>query len=308
VSGLVQTGVNLGRDLVLHNPILTASGTFGYGLEFREYLDLNRLGGIVVKGISPLPRAGNPPPRICETPAGMLNAIGLQNVGVEAFIRDKLPELCAYRCAVIVNVFGETLEDYVTVARKLEGVAGVSGLELNLSCPNTERGGLAFGSSPAAIAEVTGAVRRVTEAPLWVKLSPNVTDVVACGRAAVESGADALSLVNTYLGMVIDVERRRPVLANRFGGLSGPAIRPLAIAQVHQVSRALPVPVIGMGGILDTRDVAEFLLAGARAVQVGTANFIDPALSVRLVDGLADWCRERGVGDVNDLVGALDEP
>lgn len=302
-----RTEVDLGRGLVLRNPILTASGTFGYGIEFREFLDLDRLGGIVVKGISPRPRAGNPPVRICETPAGMLNAIGLQNVGVEAFVEEKMPELRGHRCAVVVNVFGESLPGYVEVARRLEGVEGVAALELNLSCPNTERGGMVFGTSPEAIAEVTSAVRAVSSLPLWVKLTPNVTDVVACGRAAVEAGADALSLVNTFLGMAIDVEARRPVLANRFGGLSGPAIRPLAVALVHQVARGVEVPVIGMGGITTARDVVEFLLAGARAVQVGTASFNDPSVAEHLVNGLEDWCREHGVADVNELVGALEE-
>lgn len=305
MSEALRTEVDLGRGLVLRNPILTASGTFGYGLEFREFLDLDRLGGIVVKGISPRPRAGNPPVRICETPAGMLNAIGLQNVGLEAFVLEKMPELRRHACAVVVNVFGESRADYVAVARRLEEVEGVAALELNLSCPNTERGGMVFGTSPAAIGEVTSAVRAVSSLPLWVKLTPNVTDVVACGRAAVEAGADAISLVNTFLGMAIDVETRRPVLANRFGGLSGPAIRPLAVAMVHQVARALEVPVIGMGGITTARDVVEFLLAGARAVQVGTASFNDPGVAERLVDELASWCREREIEDVNELVGAL---
>jgi dihydroorotate dehydrogenase (NAD+) catalytic subunit len=298
--------VDLGRGLTVRNPILTASGTFGYGLEFTEFLDLNRLGGIVVKGISPRPRAGNPPSRICETPAGMLNSIGLQNVGVEAFVRDKLPALASYRCAVVVNVFGESVAEYVEVAERLEGHPGVAALEINLSCPNTERGGMLFGSSPEGIREVTGTVRETSTHPLWVKLTPNVSDVVVCARAAVEAGADALSLVNTFVGMAIDVERRRPILHTRYGGLSGPAIRPLAIAQVDQVHRALPeVPLLGMGGITSARDIVEFLLAGARAVQVGTANFNDPVIAERLVDDLTEWCRAREIEDVTELVGAV---
>jgi len=300
--------VDIGRGLRLANPVLTASGTFGYGLEFAEFLDLDRLGGIVVKGISPKPRAGNPPVRICETPAGMLNSIGLQNVGVDVFIAEKLPALARYRCAVVVNVFGESRADYVEVARRLEGHPGVAALELNLSCPNTERGGMLFGNSPEGIRDVTAAVRALSTHPLWVKLTPNVTDVVACAAAAREAGADALSLVNTFRGMAIDVERRRPVLFTRYGGLSGPAIRPLAIAQVDQIHRAFPdTPLVGMGGITRARDIVEFLLAGATAVQVGTANFNDPTLAERLVDDLAAWCGERGVRDVNELVGAVGE-
>lgn len=302
----VRLAVNLGRGLVLKNPVLTASGTFGYGLEFESFLDLARLGGVVVKGISPAPRAGNPPPRIVETPSGMLNAIGLQNVGVQRFIEEKLPLLRQRGATVVVNVYGAAVEDYVAVASALEPEEGVAALELNLSCPNVKEGGLLIGKSPRAIEEVTAAVRRVTRRPLWVKLTPNVTDIVEVARAALAGGADCLSLVNTFLGLVIDVEARTPALSNGCGGLSGPAIRPLAVAMVHQVHEAVPeAPLVGIGGIVSARDVVEFLLAGARAVQIGTANFNDPGIAARVIDDLAQWCVAHKVADVNELVGAL---
>jgi dihydroorotate dehydrogenase (NAD+) catalytic subunit len=306
VNAAVRTQVDVGRGLVLKNPVLTASGTFGYGLEFEEFLDLALLGGVVVKGISPAPRAGNRPPRIVETPAGMLNAIGLQNVGVRRFIDEKLPLLRGRGATVVVNVYGAGVDDYVTVAAALEAEEGVSALELNLSCPNVKDGGVLIGKSPRAIEEVTSAVRRVTRRPLWVKLTPNVTDITEVARAALAGGADCLSLVNTFLGMMIDVETRRPALSNGCGGLSGPAIRPLAVAMVHQVHQALPdAPLVGIGGIVSARDVVEFLLAGARAVQVGTANFNDPGVAARIIDDLAAWCAAHNVADVNELVGAL---
>lgn len=299
-----RLSVDVGRNLVLRNPVLTASGTFGYGLEYEPFFDLASLGGVVVKGISPRERSGNPPPRIVETPCGMLNAIGLQNVGVERFAREKLPALRERDTAVVVNVYGHRVEDYVAVAERLEREPGIAALELNLSCPNVAEGGLEIGRSPAAVERVTRAVRDVTNRPLWVKLTPNVTDITEPARAAVAGGADALSLVNTFVGMVIDIERRRPVLSHGTGGLSGPAIRPMAVAMVWQVARAVEVPVIGIGGIASVRDVVEFLLAGARAVQVGTANFGDPSVAARLVAGLSRWCAEHGVEDVNELVGA----
>lgn len=302
----VRTAVDVGAGLSLRNPVLTASGTFGYGLEFTPFFDLARIGGVVVKGISPRPRSGNPPPRIVETPAGMLNAIGLQNVGVQGFVEQKLPELRRRDTAVIVNVYGHSVEDYVEVAAGLEGQPGVHGLELNLSCPNVKEGGVVIGRSTRETERVTRAVRDASSLPLWVKLTPNVTDVTELARAAVAGGADTLSLVNTFFGMVIDVERRRPVLANGVGGLSGPAIRPMAVAMVHDVSRAVEVPIVGIGGIVRARDAVEFLLAGACAVQVGTANYNDPAISARIADDLVQWCSEHGVRDVNELVGALE--
>jgi dihydroorotate dehydrogenase (NAD+) catalytic subunit len=302
----VRTEVELGGGLTVRNPILTASGTFGYGLDYEPYLDLSTIGGLVTKGISPRPRGGNPPPRIVETPSGLLNAIGLQNVGVKRFVEEKLPLLRERDATVIVNVFGNTVDEYIEVAEALEAADGVDALELNLSCPNVTEGGLIMGRSARAMEEVTAAVRRVTRRPLWVKLTPNVTDIVEMARAAVAGGADTVSLVNTFVGMVIDVERRRPVLYNRTGGLSGPAIRPLAIAMVDQVARAVDVPVVGIGGIVSVRDVVEFLLAGARAVQVGTANYNEPAVAGRLARELVEWCEHRGVRDVNELVGALE--
>ncbi len=302
----VATRVELGRGLVLKNPVLTASGTFGYGLEFEPYMDLAQLGGVVVKGISPKPRAGNAPARIVETPSGMLNAIGLQNVGVRRFVEEKMPLLRQRDTVVVVNVYGTSIDDYVEVARALEPEEGVGALELNLSCPNVKEGGLLIGKVPSMITAVTRAVRDVTARPLWVKLTPNVTDIVEVAQAAVDGGADALSLINTFVGMVIDVEKRRPVLSNGIGGLSGPAIRPLAIALVHAVHKALPkVPLVGIGGIVSARDVVEFMLAGATAVQVGTANFNDPGVAARIADDLVRWCAARGVTDVNELVGAL---
>jgi dihydroorotate dehydrogenase (NAD+) catalytic subunit len=297
--------VELG-PLRLKNPVLTASGTFGYGLEFLPFFDLGELGGIVTKGLSPEPRVGNPPARIAETPCGMLNTIGLQNVGVEAFIREKLPELRNYDTAVLANVFGETEAEYVEVCEKLDEAPGVAAVEVNVSCPNVEQGGMIFGTDPAALAKVTAACRKATRLPLIVKLSPNVTDIGEMARAAASGGADIISLINTYVGMAIDVERRRPVLARISGGLSGPAIRPLAVWLVWQVHRAVSLPVIGIGGIMDYRDALEFILAGASAVQVGTASFVHPDASVRLRRDLEAWLAERGIASIRELVGALE--
>jgi dihydroorotate dehydrogenase (NAD+) catalytic subunit len=296
--------VSLG-PLRLVNPVLTASGTFGYGLEFEPFLDLGRLGGLVTKGLSPKPRQGNPPPRIVETPAGMLNSIGLQNVGVDAFIEEKLPELRAYETAVIANVFGETEAEYIEVCSKLDGATGVAAIELNVSCPNVEKGGMIFGNDPVALSRVTRACRDVTSLPLIVKLSPNVTDIRDTARGAADGGADILSLINTFVGMAVDVERRRPVLARASGGLSGPAIRPLAVWMTWQVHQTVDLPLIGMGGIVDARDALEFILAGASAVQVGTANFIHPDAATRVLDGLENYLVEHGIAAVRELVGTL---
>jgi len=300
--------VDLG-PLRLKNPIVAASGTFGYGTDFLPYLDLRDLGGFVTKGLSLLPRRGNAPPRTCETPSGMLNAIGLANVGVEAFLSEKLPALRDCGTAIIANVFGETQEEYVAVARRLNGAPGLAALELNLSCPNTEKGGLAFGVSPPVVRQVVAAVRRAApDLPLIVKLTPNITDVAVAGSAAREGGADVLSLVNTFLGMAIDLETRRPVLDNVVGGLSGPAIKPLALYMVHRVYREVGLPVLGMGGISCAEDALEFILAGSAAVQVGTLNFFDPTGSVRLVREIEAWCRSAGVRAVRDLTGTLRLP
>ncbi len=292
----------------LKNPVLTASGTFGYGLEFLPFLELSELGGLVTKGLSPRPRKGNPPERIVETPAGMLNAIGLQNIGVDAFLSDKLPELRRHDTAIVANVFGETEAEYVEVCEKLSAASGVTAVELNLSCPNTEAGGMIFGNDPASLAQITRACRRATRLPLWVKLSPNVTDIRETAKAAEVEGADALTLVNTFVGMVIDTEKRRPVLANVSGGLSGPAIRPLAVWMTWQVRRAVSIPIVGMGGIMAANDAIEFILAGASAVQVGTANFVDPTAAVDVAAGIAGWLADRGFGSVREIIGAANTP
>jgi dihydroorotate dehydrogenase (NAD+) catalytic subunit len=291
--------------LKLKNPVITASGTFGYGTEFLPFVDLARLGGICVKGLSLSPRKGNAPPRTFETPAGMINAIGLANVGVEEFVRSKLPALRPYGTAIIANIFGETVEEYVEVARIASAGEGLSALELNISCPNTQRGGMVFGCDPDGTRRVVSAVRKVTALPLIVKLTPNVTDIVSIARVAVDSGADILSLVNTFLGIAVDLPRRKLVLANGVGGVSGPAIKPQALYLVHRVCRELQVPVIGMGGIMNITDALEFMLVGARAIQIGTANFIDPAASVKILDGLSETLERMGVQDINELVGAL---
>lgn len=290
----------------LKNPVLTASGTFGYGIEFAPYTDLNRLGGVVVKGLSIKPREGNPGPRIVETPCGMLNAIGLQNVGVDAFIMEKLPELRKYDTRVVANIFGETMEDYAEVARRLDDVDGIDGLEINISCPNVKKGGIVFGTDPKEASRVVSAVKKaVKNLPVITKLSPNVTDVRLMARAVAEAGSDVISLINTLTGMVVDIEKRRPVLATRTGGLSGPAVRPVAVRMVWEVAQAVDVPVIGMGGIVTASDALEFLIAGAAAVQVGTANFIMPDSAARVVDGIEEYCKRHGT-TVTELIGSLE--
>ncbi len=293
--------------LTLANPVLTASGTFASGREYAGLVDLDRVGAIVTKGVSLEPWAGNPSPRIAETASGMLNSIGLQNPGVEAFIAKDLTWLAAHHpdVPVIVNVSGHTCAEYARVIERLEETEGVAGYEVNISCPNVEHGGMAFGTDRYAAAEVTSACRAATGRPLVVKLSPNVTDVAEIARAVEDAGADCVSLINTLLGMAVDTETFRPMLARVVGGLSGPAIKPVALRMVWQVAGAVDVPVIGMGGIRDARDAAEFMLAGATAVAVGTANFVDPATVTHIVDGLAEFCRTRGIVRVADLTGAL---
>jgi len=301
----VDLSVRLGR-LVLRNPIATASGTFGYGLEFAEFLPLDTLGAISVKGLSLRPCFGNPPPRICETDAGMLNAIGLQNVGVETFLSEKLPELQRLGATVIANVWGDTDEDYVAVVERIGGDRRVAAIELNVSCPNVVKGGLIFGNNPTALGALVRRVRGATPLPLIVKLSPNVTDITATAKASVDNGADILSLINTLVGLSIDIETRQPRIGFTTGGLSGPAIRPVAVRMVWEVRKALPkVPIFGIGGIESVEHVVEFLIAGADAVQVGTANFRDPTISARLVDDLARWCEAHGIRRVADLTGTL---
>ncbi len=299
--------VKLGA-LELENPILTASGTFGYGLEFAHLVRLDRLGGIVTKGLSPEPIRGNPPPRVCETRGGMLNSIGLQNIGIERFVAEVLPGLRRYPAKVIVNVFGRSIDDYVRVVTLAERAPEIAALELNVSCPNVERGGIEFGHDPDALRRVVAAVRGETAKPLIVKLSPNVTSPVELGLAAKDAGADILSCINTVLGMAIDAATRRPLINTLRGGLSGPAIKPIALRIVFDVARKVGLPVIGVGGIETATDVVEFLLAGASAVQIGTALFRDPRTPERLLDGLETYLRESGTARVADLVGALEVP
>lgn len=292
--------------LELQNPVLTASGTFASGREYADFVDLERLGAIVTKGVSLEPWEGNASPRVAETASGMLNSIGLQNPGVEAFCASDLAWLSGRDVPVVVNVSGHSVDEYAAVARRLDAEAGVSALEVNISCPNVDEGGMAFGTSCAAASEVTAAVREATSKPLIVKLSPNVTDVAEIARAVEAAGADAVSMINTLLGMAIDAGARKPKLARVVGGLSGPAVKPVALRMVWQVHRALTIPIIGMGGIMTGEDAIEFMLAGATAVAVGTASFVDPTAAVRVVDGIAEWCREQGVRRVADLTGALE--
>ncbi|MBP9021173.1 MAG: dihydroorotate dehydrogenase [Syntrophobacterales bacterium] len=297
--------VTIGRGLTLKNPVMAASGTFGYGEEFARYVDLNSLGAIVVKGLSLEPANGNPPPRIMETPCGMLNSIGLQNVGVKVFLAEKLPFLRDYGTAVIANIFGETVDEYARLSEILSGAEGLKAVEVNVSCPNVEKGGIAFGSDPDRVAEVTRAVKGSADLPVIVKLSPNVTDIALIAEAAEGAGADAVSLINTLKGMSIDVERRVPHIGKVIGGLSGPAIRPIALRMVWEVVNRVSIPVIGVGGIVDGNDALQFLIAGARAVQVGTANFMDPMATTKVLEGITDYMYRHSVRDINDLIGTL---
>jgi dihydroorotate dehydrogenase (NAD+) catalytic subunit len=292
-------------SLTLANPIMTASGTFGYGAEFASLVNLDRLGAVAVKGISLKPRAGNPPPRVVETPCGMLNAIGLENVGVERFITEKMPFLRRCRCKVIVNILGDSIEEYGELACRLRGVEGIDALEVNISCPNVKKGGVAFGTIPEMAAAVTRAVKLSTDLPVLVKLSPNVTDIVTMAKAVAEGGADGISLINTLIGMAIDARSRRPKLANVIGGLSGPAVKPVALRMVWQVASAVSIPVIGIGGIGTAEDAIEFLLAGASAIQVGTANFYNPTAVEQIIDGLSRYLVEQDEETVQAIIGSL---
>lgn len=294
------------NGLEFQNPVLTASGTFGYGEEFADLVDLNRLGGIIVKGTTGQARQGNPYPRMAETPMGMLNSVGLQNKGVDAFIAEIWPRIRHYRTNIIVNVSGSTVEEYEEVAAKLNEVDGIPAIELNISCPNVKEGGMAFGTScPSAVA-VTRAVRDVYHKTLIVKLSPNVTDIAEMARAVEGAGADAVSLINTLLGMAINAHTRKPLLSTVTGGLSGPAVKPVALRMVWQVYKAVKIPIIGLGGIMNATDAVEFMLAGATAIQVGTANFIDPAVTMKIIDGLEEYCIEHGIRHIGELTGALE--
>jgi dihydroorotate dehydrogenase (NAD+) catalytic subunit len=293
-------------SLRLKNPLIAASGCFGYGVEYADMVDLASLGGVAVKGLFLNEREGHPAPRIVETPAGMLNAIGLQGIGVRRFIDEKLPELRARQATVIVNICGTTLDEYVEVARILSDAEGVAALELNISCPNIKEGGIQFGCSLTGTFDVVNAVRRVTRLPIIPKLTPNVTDVASFARASEDAGADAVSLVNTFLAMVIDVESRRPKISNVVGGLSGPAIRPIAVRMVYECRQTVKIPIVGMGGIADARDALEFMIAGATAVQVGTANFVDPLIWPKLLDGMRQYLERHQITRLADLVGTVD--
>ena len=304
----LDTRVHIGRGLYIKNPVMTASGTYGYGLEYEDFVELQRLGGIMVKGTTLHARQGNPYPRMAETPAGMLNAVGLQNKGVDYFCEYIYPSIKDYDTAMIVNVSGSQVEDYIATAERINALERIPAIELNISCPNVKEGGMAFGVTCAGAASVVRAVRAVYDKTLIVKLSPNVTDITEIARAVEAEGADAVSMINTLLGMAIDAERRRPVLSTVTGGLSGPAVKPIALRMVWQTAQAIKLPIIGMGGIATASDAIEFLLAGASAIEVGTYNFVDPTATVKIVDGIEDYMRRHGFASVRDLVGALQLP
>ncbi len=301
---MAELGVKIG-SLHLNNPVLTASGTFGYGEEFADFIDLNALGGFIVKGTTLEPRQGNDYPRMVETPSGMLNAVGLQNKGVDYFIENIYPRLTEYTSEIIVNISGSAVEDYAKVAEKLNALPRINAIEVNISCPNVKTGGMAFGTTTTGAATVTKAVREAFDKTLIVKLSPNVTDITEIARAVEAEGADAVSLINTLMGMAIDVERQKPYLSTYTGGLSGAAVRPVAVRMVWQVHKAVKIPIIGLGGIMSGRDAMEFILAGATAIEVGTANFINPKVTVEIVDYINEYCQRHGVSDINQLIGII---
>ena len=301
---MADLSVNIG-NLKLSNPVMTASGTFGYGKEFEDFVDVEKIGGFIVKGTTLHRREGNPYPRMAETPMGMLNAVGLQNKGVDYFISEIYPQIKDIRTNMIVNVSGSAIEDYVQTAEKINELENIPAIELNISCPNVKQGGMAFGVTAKGAAEVVKAVREVYKKTLIVKLSPNVTDITEIARAVEGSGADSVSLINTLLGMAIDAEKRRPILSTITGGMSGAAVKPIALRMVWQVSKAVNIPVIGLGGIMNWKDAVEFLLAGASAIQIGTANFIDPAVTVKVADGINDYLDRHGFTSVKDIIGGL---
>ena len=302
---MLQTQVNIGRGLMIKNPVMTASGTFGYGTEYTDFIDLARLGGIVVKGTTLHHREGNPYPRMAETPSGMLNAVGIQNKGVDYFIEHIYPTISNYDTAVIVNVSGSQIEDYITTAERLNALPHIPAIELNISCPNVREGGMAFGVTCAGASSVVRAVRAVYDKTLIVKLSPNVTDITEIARAVEAEGADAISMINTLLGMAIDAEKRRPVLSTITGGLSGPAVKPVALRMVWQTAQVVNVPIIGMGGIATATDAIEFLLAGATAIEVGTYNFVDPTATIQIVEGIENYMLRHGFSNITELIGTL---
>ena len=302
---MVQLNTKIG-SLELKNPVMTASGTFGYGTEYADFMDINRLGAIIVKGTTLNPRQGNPYPRMAETPQGMLNAVGLQNKGVDYFVDHIYPEVRKIRTAIIVNVSGSCIDDYVQTASIINTLDDIPAIELNISCPNVKQGGMAFGVNPDSAAQVVSAVRKAYDKTLIVKLSPNVTDITEIARAVEGAGADSVSLINTMLGMAIDAEKRRPILSTITGGMSGPAVKPVALRMVWQTAKAVKIPVIGLGGICSATDAVEFLLAGASAVQIGTANFIDPSISEKVVDGIEEYLQRHGFSSVQEIIGALE--
>lgn len=299
---MLQTKIH---NLTLKNPVMTASGTFGYGEEFTDFIDISRLGGIVVKGTTGERRQGNPYPRMAETPSGMLNAVGLQNVGVGNFCKEVYPRIKHFDTNIIVNVSGSSIEEYCATAEQIDALDGIPAIELNISCPNVKKGGMGFGTNPEMASQVVREVRRVYHKTLIVKLTPNVTNVVEIAKAVEDAGADSVSLINTLLGMAVDVERQRPYLSTITGGLSGPCVKPVAVRMVWQVAHAVQIPVIGLGGIASAADALEFLMVGAKAVQVGTANFLDPAITVKIVEGLEDYCKRHRISDINDIIGII---
>ena len=302
---MVQLNTNIG-SLELKNPVMTASGTFGYGTEYSDFMDISRLGAIIVKGTTLNPRQGNPYPRMAETPSGMLNAVGLQNKGVDYFVDHIYPEVRKINTSIIVNVSGSCVDDYVQTAGIINTLDDIPAIELNISCPNVKQGGMAFGVNPDSAAQVVSAVRKAYDKTLIVKLSPNVTDITEIARSVEGAGADSVSLINTMLGMAIDAEKRKPILSTITGGMSGPAVKPVALRMVWQTAKAVKIPVIGLGGICSATDAIEFLLAGASAIQIGTANFIDPSVSEKVIDGIADYLQRYGFNSVHDIIGALE--
>ena len=302
---MVQLNTNIG-SLELKNPVMTASGTFGYGTEYADFMDISRLGAIIVKGTTLNPRQGNPYPRMAETPSGMLNAVGLQNKGVDYFVDHIYPEVRKINTAIIVNVSGSCIDDYVQTASIINTLDDIPAIELNISCPNVKQGGMAFGVNPDSAAQVVSAVRKAYDKTLIVKLSPNVTDITEIARAVEGAGADSVSLINTMLGMAIDAEKRKPILSTVTGGMSGPAVKPVALRMVWQTAKAVKIPVIGLGGICSATDAIEFLLAGASAIQIGTANFIDPSISEKVIDGIAEYLQRHNFNSVQDIIGALE--
>lgn len=301
---MVNLSVNLG-SLSLKNPVLTASGTFGYGEEYADFIDLNRLGGFIVKGTTLEPRQGNDYPRMVETPSGMINAVGLQNKGVEHFINEIYPKLCKYDTNVIVNVSGKCVEDYIAVAERLSELEKIAAIEVNISCPNVKQGGMAYGTTCEGASEITSAIRKVWNKHMIVKLSPNVTSIADIAKAVEASGADSVALINTLLAMAIDVERQRPYISTITGGLSGPAVRPIAVRMVWQVAKAVSIPVVGIGGIMNGRDALEFIMAGATAIEVGTANFVDPTATVKIIDEIQAYCERKGINDISQIRGIV---